>query len=465
MAHLVLIPYGLTSGLNTSLEFANRLRRAGHSITIVSHTDIGPDVAEHGHEFVRVVDDERARQSHLSERKNPTRRIADMRRVRRDSITTDEFERVVGSLDPDLLLIDIEMHYAAIATASLGIPTMLMMNWFSIYRSPGIPPHDSELVPSDDPSFSADVERAWRRVRFEAYVASLRHKLGRRGVGDLLRPVSYGTNYLADLKQVAQSRGYRLDENTDRKQWLRPYMYTRLPILSFTAQEMDFPHEVHPNLRYAGPMIPTTRPERRFDDNVRRQWQQLVETRDQRGSDRPLVYCSLGSYWSDQRFLSTVVDTFRRRSEWDLVLGLGQQATSQDLPRFPSNVLPLAWAPQLEVLRVADCAITHGGSSSVHECVASEVPVAVYPPRLLDQGGIAARVAYHGLGVMGSWNGGRPEGLEGHIARLLDDREIRANLHTMRQVFDDYRDNDVAVKLVERHLAPGGAARGGEGRR
>lgn len=460
MAHVVLIPYGLTSRLNTSLELANRLRRAGHTITIVSHTDIGPDVASHGHEFVRVIEDEEIRQSPLAGQTNPIGRIAGMRKARRDSITADEFEQVVALLHPDILIIDIEMHYAAIATASLGIPTMLMMNWFSIYRSPGLPPLDSELVPSDDPGFQADIERAWRRVRFEAYAASMKHKLGRRGVGDLLRPVSYGTNYFADLKQVARSRGYPLDANTDRRQWLRPFMYTRLPILSFTAQEMDFPHEPHPNLRYAGPMIPASRPERRLDADAHRQWERFRESRERHGSDRPLVYCSLGSYWSDPRFLSTVIDTFRRRPEWDLVLGLGQQATSRGLPGLPGNVLPLAWAPQLQVLAVADCAITHGGSSSVHECVASEVPVAVYPPGLLDQGGIAARVSYHGLGVMGSWNGGRPEALESHIARLLDDGKTRANLHSMRQVFDDYRDNDVAVRLVEQQLAAGAATRG-----
>ncbi len=460
MAHIVLIPYGLTSRLNTSLELANRLRRSGHTITFVSHSDIGPDVVDHDHDFVRVVDDERIGQSVRAAKANPVGWIAGMRKARKDTINTDEFERVIARLHPDMLLIDIEMHYATIATASLGIPTMLMMNWFSIYRSPGLPPHNSELVPSADPNLELDIDRAWRRVRFGSYAASVKHKLGRRGVGDFLRPVSYGTNYLADLEQVARSRGYDLDANTDRRQWLRPFMYTRLPVLSFTAREMDFPHDAHPNLHYGGPMIPANRPEGRLDANSRHQWEQFLETRERQAPDRPLVYCSLGSYWSDPRFLSTVIDTFRRRTEWDLVLGLGRQATTETLPRLPDNVLPLAWAPQLQVLATADCAITHGGSSSVHECVASEVPVAVYPPRLLDQGGIAARVEYHGLGVMGSFNGGRPEALEGHIARLLDDRDIRSNVHSMRLVFDRYRDNDIAVGLVERQIATGSADRG-----
>ena len=126
------------------------------------------------------------------------------------------------------------------------------------------------------------------------------------------------------------------------------------------------------------------------------------------------------------------------------------------LPKRPDNVLPLRWAPQLAVLAEADCAITHGGSSSVHECVASEVPMAVYSPGVLDQGGIAARVAYHGLGVMGSWNGGRPDSLEADILKLLDDREIRTNLRSMRKVFDRYRDEKVAEAIIERHIAANG---------
>ena len=446
MAHFAFVAHGLTSPLNASLELSRQLTAAGHRVTYISHVDIGDTVAAQGFPFVRLSETQPDWSSgSVANGLGLLRQVPAMRRVRKQSIVSDEVERVISALAPDMLLIDIEMHHPIIVTAGLGIPTMLVMNWLSTYRLPDLPPLDSPLAPGNP----KEIRRAWRRVQAAALTARVRHKLSRHGVGDLLRPVSFGTRHYADLKQVARSRGFGLDEHTDRGQWLRPFMYTQLPVLCSNAYEFEFPHTPHPNIRYIGPLVNRDRTEDRIDDTTWQRWRSFGDRRDGR---RPLVYCSLGSYWADMRFLRMVLGTFSRRSEWDLVLGLGSQVTEEQLGPVPSNVLILDYAPQLEVLAEADVAINHGGITSINECIANAVPMVVYSPSLLDQDGCAARVEYHRLGVRGDWAHKDPAVLESHIERLLGDRSFAKSLRTMREAFDRYEADGVAVRAVEDHL-------------
>ena len=314
MAHVVFVAHGLTSPLNASLELSRRLAAAGHQVTYVSHADIGAEVEAGGFAFVQLTNAQELRRTLRQAIRHPIHWAGSMRRERSRSIKSDELERAIDALAPDLLLIDIEMHYVIIATAALGVPTMLVMNWLSIFRVAGLPPLSSSLLPGDEKA----IRRAWLKVRVRALGARVAHKLGRGALGDLLRPVSYGTRFYADLKQVARHRNYPLRTNTDRSQWLRPYMYTQLPVLCFNAYELEFPHRPHPNIRYVGPMVNKQRTERRVSNHDRQRWASFKQHR--RG-DRPLIYCSLGSYWSDRDFLQMVLRVFSDRPEWDLVLG------------------------------------------------------------------------------------------------------------------------------------------------
>ena len=440
------VAHGLTSPLNASLELSRRLAAAGHQVTYVSHADIGAEVEAGGFAFVQLTNAQELRRTLRQAIRHPIHWAGSMRRERSRSIKSDELERAIDALAPDLLLIDIEMHYAIIATAALGVPTMLVMNWLSIFRVAGLPPLSSSLLPGDEKA----VRRAWLEVRVRALGARVAHKLGRGALGDLLRPVSYGTRFYADLKQVARHRNYPLRTNTDRSQWLRPYMYTQLPVLCFNAYELEFPHRPHPNIRYVGPMVNKQRTERRVSNHDRQRWASFKQHR--RG-DRPLIYCSLGSYWSDRDFLQMVLRVFSDRPEWDLVLGLGEQVTAQELGEVPDNVLLLDYAPQLAVLAEADGAINHGGITSLNECISYGVPAIVYSPGLLDQEGCAARIAYHNLGVRAAWKKFDPATLERHIELILGDEEIRSNVQAMRLAYERYEREGVAVRVIEDYLA------------
>ena len=48
---------------------------------------------------------------------------------------------------------------------------------------------------------------------------------------------------------------------------------------------------------------------------------------------------------ADTGFLGRVLEVFVKRSDWDLVLGLGGKRTATDLAPVPDNALLLDWAP------------------------------------------------------------------------------------------------------------------------
>jgi UDP:flavonoid glycosyltransferase YjiC (YdhE family) len=110
----------------------------------------------------------------------------------------------------------------------------------------------------------------------------------------------------------------------------------------------------------------------------------------------------------------------------------------------------------VEVLAMADCAITHGGFGSVIECIVNEVPMIVYSPSLTDQDGNASRVVFHGVGVRAEWDIGHPDALEQHIDRVLSDGSFGANVRNMNRVFDKYVEEQAAVRTIEQFLAEAG---------
>jgi zeaxanthin glucosyltransferase len=68
-----------------------------------------------------------------------------------------------------------------------------------------------------------------------------------------------------------------------------------------------------------------------------------------------------------------------------------------DLGPIPSNAIVLNRAPQIEVLKRAALCITHAGVNTTLESLAEGVPMVAIPIGF-DQPGIAARIAYHGVG-------------------------------------------------------------------
>src|SRR4029077_16875639 len=80
-----------------------------------------------------------------------------------------------------------------------------------------------------------------------------------------------------------------------------------------------------------------------------------------------------------------------------VVLSVGRNVNPGDLERITPNTIVVRIAPQIELLKRAVLCITHAGLNTALEALAQGVPMVAIPIGY-DQPGVAARIAYHGVG-------------------------------------------------------------------
>jgi UDP:flavonoid glycosyltransferase YjiC (YdhE family) len=98
--------------------------------------------------------------------------------------------------------------------------------------------------------------------------------------------------------------------------------------------------------------------------------------------------------------------------------------------------------------------VTHGGISTIDECVVSGVPMLVYCGFETDMGGTTARVVHHGIGIAGNRRRDNTTVIRQHIDRLLDEPHFATNLGRLRHRYAAYVENRVAEQVVESLLSP-----------
>ena len=363
------------------------------------------------------------------------------------SATHDEIERVIRRIEPDCAIVDFEMHTAILAAISLRLPFVISIVWFSIFKNAN-PPMNRAIPPSRE-TFSQRlrIRIAWWKLHFGNFAVGVLTQLQRLRKWDLFPTIEYGTVSRADLKLFAKVRGLKLGSLSSRFEWSRPHVYRGFPVLSFNSEKLELPGSAHPDLHYVGPMVCVERKQGGADQDSLAAWSRFIEDRD---GERPLVYCSLGSFWAaDTVFLRKVIDVFKTRDDWDLVIGLGNKADLDQLGEIPQNVLVLRWAPQIEVLKQADCTVTHGGITTINECLYFGVPMVVYSTGFVDQDGCAIRVGYHGVGIVGEAAADGAAEIGAKIEKALSDPDIHKNVASLKSEIRKLAKSGKAVSLIE----------------
>lgn len=449
MARLVYVAHGLRGSLYTSLALAKRLRDDGHEVTFITFRDVSADVSQAGFDLVHLSRGDRAFATFRSEveRRGKLRATPLGIRLRSRLIGSTEVRDTVQQIRPDLLIIDAEMHAAIIATRALCVPTVLAIPWFSTFRAPGLPPMHTNLRPPETTLDRLRVEAAWEWELVKRFADRQLGWLSAPALRQAARPFHLNTPNIRTVRALARFHNVDLSTIASWRHWMAPYVYPDIPLMTFTAHEMDFPHERPAMVTSVGVVIDEQRREPLVTDVTRTRWQSF---RDRAKADgRPLIYASMGSLQTgDAGFYQRIVSVFTRRKEWALVLGLGAQADIGALGELPDNVLALEYAPQLEVLDSAAVAIHHGGIGTINECAWFEVPSIASSSGFVDEPGTATRLDYHGLGLSIDDADLTPQTLDSSIERLLSDRTIAGNLSQLRTRLTAYRTDRIAEKLI-----------------
>ena len=449
MAHIVFTISGLTSRINSSFEFARRLRSRGHRITYVTYTTLQNPIVKKGFDFVgipwgRMITSKSENQFFKNLRFwQKLLNFPNLLRFRQEIIhrfvTNVELDAALKKLKPDLLLIDLEMQAYVISTGHLRIPTLLFFELFSVWKTPGVPPLDSSFIPGKRFYHRLVVEWLWLRWGLQRFRDATLRKIS-----------SFGTDSLSVLKVLARYKQFPFHEEADCSHWLTPFVFRSIPVITANVLEMEFSPNPPKNVHYVGPLIPRGCNQDRTDENFEKILDRLTIQRQEGRPVRPLIYCSISTFVkADNDFLGNIIRVFEVRKDWDLILGLGNKVKTQDLGPIPSNVFAFDWAPQLRVLEHADCAINHGGTTSINECIYFGVPMVVYSTKTMDHNGNAARVAYHELGIVADKDKDKVADIVHNIETVLISSNFKANILKMREVYLSYEKSNRAVSFVE----------------
>jgi zeaxanthin glucosyltransferase len=115
---------------------------------------------------------------------------------------------------------------------------------------------------------------------------------------------------------------------------------------------------------------------------------------------------------------------------------------------IPSNAIVLNRVPQIEVLKRAALCITHAGVNTTLESLSEGVPMVAIPIGF-DQPGIAARIAYHGVGEFIEVEELTQERLSKLIQKVLKNHGYRDKARYFQKVIAETHGLDIAADVIE----------------
>jgi zeaxanthin glucosyltransferase len=313
---------------------------------------------------------------------------------------------------PDLVLADAAIPRWGLMAYRNGIPFARLSTTFPLGQDDFVPPFTCTLEPGP-----------WVRSAWWARAASFR--IERFKVAILRRD-----DWYRSFRQLVKATGYP-ERDVDFRSAATPLL--QCPELVLVSRAFDFPRPDTSARHYLGLSIDTGREEADLP---------LLD------ESRPLVYCAYGSQLHADRDLTrrlmAMFEVAKQRAHLEFVIGAGSLA--QELPPAPCNVHVLEVAPQLKLLKRAVVMFSHGGLNSVKEALYFGVPLVVSPVRI-DQPGNAARVVYHGLGLMVKQPS--PRRLGAALDRILSNRRFAMRSQEASRYFRIEQESGVDVGVVE----------------
>jgi len=438
--------------LNPSFRLARGLRERGHQVLYLAFEDLRDRILSEGFEFVPLFPDVypagllQRQRSRLSQARGLRQILSELRdsaahtRSYFSRWTDGSADRLLASIDPDLVVADSMAPFMALTAHGAKRPAVLLNVVLPSEQAISVPPCDSPRIPLRGLADRLRTTLGWKRYL-------LRKRLRKQA----LRWLGCDEDLPGAILRIARRAGFSTDR-VDLRTSMGPAL--RMPEIVLCPRELDFPHAEMPDRHYVEPAIDLERSGGEFP------WHLLDPA-------KTLIYCAMGSqsHRSGEAggIVRAAIEAVRGREDWQLVVVTG--AGAGDSPAGePSNVIRTERAPQLEILRKAALMITHGGLGSVKECVYFGVPMIVFP-LMRDQPGNGARVVHHGLGA---WGILAPETLRMEIERVLADGALQARMRIFSQRFQALERERPSLNILESLLRPEAArnhARRAEGKR
>ena len=446
MAKIICATSGLTGILNASYHLLARLEKAGHEVIYASPRPIEEKVIEQGIHFVQLPEIINEEEADIPDFKGTLRKFmrlkykienaAIRRRNALERIDPKAFEKLIIDEQADLLIVDIELHEYIFKAFGRKLPMLLLSQWFSVWNRKGLPYLLHDSIPGKGwQGQSWRIRFSWQWIKLSRWI-----KFAKK---DFL---SAGTNRRTVLLALAKQEGFPT-EYIKENYWPGPFTYDQLPVLSMTNLEMEFPHDLRPNLHYIGAMVCESRKEVKLKKEERTKLEAAFNYKQK--NNAALIYCSVSTlHKGDHRFIKKIIKAVGFQKKWVLIIGMGGLIEDSFFEELPNNVFAFSKVPQLEVLQNADCSINHGGIHTINECIHFKVPMLVYSGKRSDQNGCAARVEYHQLGMMGDKDLDDPKAMTEKINEILTNPLYQNKVEQMHHHSVRYKQDAILESIV-----------------
>ena len=405
----------LTGHLNPMTALARKLQSRGHEIVFIGVPDIEPVVRAADLDFVSFCESEYPPGS-VAKRLDGVAKLHGLDVVRytvrelTSGLINAAFEHLPGKIAEtgvNALVLDTAYRLLELVPMHLRLPYVQIWNILHYDLSGSTPvalyswPHETSPE-----ALARNVEglQIFREYR------------------EALLPIARG---------YAERNGLKID-------WNNPdATVSKLAVITQTPREFDFPiPHLPPQFHYAGP----------FQDNQGRRpvpfpWEKLT--------DKPLVYASMGTLVNGlKNVYSTILEAVGEFTQMQVVLSVGRSIGPGDFGPIPSNVIVVSIAPQIELLKRAALCITHAGLNPTLEALAEGVPMVAIPIGY-DQPGVAARIAYHGVGEFVELGNLTVRHLSELIVKVTANPSYRDKARWFQKVIGETRGLDIAVDIIE----------------
>ena len=443
---IAIVTSGLTGILNASYQVGKELQEAGHEIIFLSLWEgVKEKIETQGFDCIEFPKLNFKYKASSDLNGNSASKINTLRslvfnpnsayRKGVESLKLEEITSKLKSLNPEFLFIDIELHEYIISAFSLKLPIIILNQWMSNVPRYNLPPINTIELPSESIAGNKKTIMRWIKMAFKHRIRDTKNRLvPARNRESVLR-------YYA-IKNGFPSRWLSYSF------WPPQFNYHRIPIWSLNLKELDFPHEIPQNLDYVGISLFANRKD--IESKEEKEHLQHLFTKGKKEKLKT-IYCSFSTLKKgDFLFLNKVIEAVGKESNWQMIISASGKEDDALKDELPSNCHRFDFVPQLEVLQHADLSINHGGIHTINDCIVHAVPMLVYSGNQFDQNGCAARVQYHGLGIMANRQTDQPDDIRSKIKFILDDESIARNLKNFQRIhLDNVRDKLIIKRFEE----------------
>jgi MGT family glycosyltransferase len=405
----------ISGHLNPMTALGRRLQSRGHEIVFIGVPDVEPVARAAGLNFVPFCENECPAGS-IAKLYAPVSKLRGLEVVRWSlrkispelfSAASKHLPQKLAAIGVESLVIDTIHTFLELVPMSLGMPYAQVWNVLNIDLSGATPPC---LFSCPHESTPAALARNIERVKAAREI-------------------------FAPVVPLAMAYAERVGLDIDWSDFAATT--SKLAVISQTPKEFDFPGIPWPaQFHYTGP----------FYDGAGRQpvpfpWDKLT--------DKPLIYASLGTLVNGLGDVyKHIFKAVESMDHVQVVLSLGKNISPENLGSIPSNTIVVRSAPQSELLKRAALCITHAGLNTTLESLAHAVPMVAIPIGY-DQPGVAARIAYHGVGEFIEVDELTTERLRGLIEKVLQHPRYRQRADYFQKVISKTRGLDMAADVIE----------------